>query len=155
MRASIVDPFVQNLVIREKSGTIIAKSTLYINPIEKYGVFNNIEVNENVPDDKKQLIYDKYLDGVIAFINEYNKTYPERPLKQINVGMHLNDLETELRKNKKNAVKILKPIDYAKYGLEENSYAGDSLTEQYILWEKDPNENNTIYAENDQKEPEK
>ena len=49
MHASIIHPNVQNLVVRNEEGRIIAKSTLFVNPNEQYGVMNNFEVYQGVP----------------------------------------------------------------------------------------------------------
>ena len=133
MKASIVDPFVQNLVIRNNFGEIIAKSTLYVNPNEGYGVFNNVEVNNGTEIDTK-MVYKKFIQGAKAFAEEYNKEHPNAKLKQINVGMNLNDLESELKSNNTRSRKILQAIDYADYGLDGRYYSGDSNYEQYIVW---------------------
>lgn len=134
MHASIVHPNIQNLVIKNKDGEIIAKSTLFINPSECFGVFNNVEVNTNITDVEKQKIYQKYIKGVNAFADAYNKEHPEKQLKQINVGLSNNDLINELKKDKTSAQKILKSIDYSKYGYGEHDYRGDSLVDQMIVW---------------------
>ena len=52
MRASILHPDCQNLIIRNDKGQVVAKSTLYINRKERYGVFNNIEINELIDEIK-------------------------------------------------------------------------------------------------------
>lgn len=136
MKASIVDPDVQTLVIRDKNGDIIAKSTLFINPEEQYGVFNNVEIKEGIKD--RQKIYEKYIAGIQKFTEVYNKNNPLKPLKQINVGMHYNDLYSEIHSNTYPSTKLLKSIDYGKvYGKEKQDYNGDSHSIQYTLWEND------------------
>lgn len=136
MRASIIHPNVQNLVIRNKDGEIIAKSTLFINPNEGYGVFNNVEVNTqiNFTNADKQKIYDKYIQGISRFAEEYNKEHPTTKLKQINVGMNLNDLTKELQKNSTKSSKIFVALNYGKYGRKDHLYSGDSELEQYVVW---------------------
>ncbi len=142
MHASIVHPNVQNLAIRNKFGKIIAKSTLYINPKEGYGVFNNVEVNSNIvskPTLEETIacydkIYEKYIEAVNRFANQYNLEHPESPLKQINVGGHLNDLGNQLVKYAKPSSKLLKAIDYSEFGTMGKSYSGDSSMEQYVIW---------------------
>ena len=113
MKASIVHPDVQNLVIRNERGDIIAKSTLYINRDQGYGVFNNVEVNDRIPDEDKKIIYAKYKKAVRMFAEQYNKENPQKPLLQINVGMNANDLEALIRKHNKRSSEILKAIDYS------------------------------------------
>ena len=137
MHASMVDPNVQNLVIRNKDGIIVAKSTLYINPKEGYGVFNNVEINEQIPKKQEAQIYKKYYLGIKTFAEQYNKEHPDNPLMQINVGMHLNDLSDEIKSHHKEASHILKAIDYKKYGIPGQDYNGDSNKEQYVIWQNE------------------
>ena len=130
MRASILHPDCQNLVIKNKEGKIIAKSTLYINKKQGYGVFNNVEINLSVIDEKsKEMIYKKYMEAINAFASKYNEKNPENPIKQINVGMNLNDLHDQIIKNNKKS-SILAGLDFSKYG----KYAGDWKEQQYVLW---------------------
>lgn len=140
MRASIVHPDVQNIVIRDKTGKIVAKSTLYINRQEGYGVCNNVEVNNNVSADDKILIYLKYKKAVEIFAQEYNAKYPELPLKIITVGMHLNDLSEEIQTHHKKSTILYKALDYGKYAFNGRSYNGDSSISQYTIWQ-DSNSN--------------
>ena len=137
MKASIVHPNIQNLVIRNSSGEIIAKSTLFINPEQGYGVFNNVEINSNYIKDKKILakIYDKYIAGVRAFVEKYNNEHPDQKITQINVGMGFNDLKNEIKANNKRAPKLLKAIDYSEYNAYPNGHQGDSYDSQYVLWQ--------------------
>ena len=137
MRASIILPNVQNLVIRNNQGKIIAKSTLYVNVEEGYGVFNNVEVDENINDSYKNEIYNEYMRGVRRFAEEYNKEHPDKPLKQINVGMHLNDLEEQIHEHHNEADELLQAIDYSDYSTSVLGYAGDSGMEQFIIWKAD------------------
>lgn len=136
MKASIVHPNIQNLTIRNREGEIIAKSTLFINTNEGYGVFNNVEVSEyfNFSKEEKRKIYKKYIKGLTAFAEEYNKQHPSNPLKQINVGMGRNDLEEELQKFNKKANHIVRSINYDDYGVDDKIYNGDSAILQYVVW---------------------
>ena len=136
MRASIVDPNVQTMVIRNKNGDIIAKSTLFINPKEQYGVFNNVEIREDIKENDKQKIYSKYILGIEKFVEEYNKQNPNNQLKQINVGMIYNDLKEQIYKQHNPSKNVLESIDYGTvYGKENKTYEGDSKHSQYTLWE--------------------
>ena len=136
MHASIVRPYVQNLVIKDANGNIIAKSTLFVNPWKGYGICNNVEVNYKYLRNEEALgkIYQKYMQGIDEFAKQWNKEHPFRKLKQINVGMGHNDLTEEINAGNKKATKLLTPLDYSKYGKEDNRYAGDSFNEQYIVW---------------------
>lgn len=134
MRASIVHPYIQNLVIRNKSGEIVAKTTLYVNHKKGYGVCNNVEVSLNAQKGKNlEKIYEKVKLGLGEFANAYNKEHPKKKLRQINVGMHLNDLTDQISEKDK-VGKILKAINYEKYCNGSFSYDGDSSISQYILW---------------------
>lgn len=134
MHASIVHPYIQNLVIKSETGDIIAKSTLYINHKKRYGVCNNVEVQGGIKGDKLQHVYQKFMLAINAFAVRYNKENPRRKLKQINVGMGNNDLYNVLISNDHEESKILKPINYKKYGNRDHSHEGDSFYEQYVIW---------------------
>lgn len=137
MRASIIHPDCQNLIIRDKNGEIIAKSTLYINREEGYGLFNNVEIAERISDEDKTLIYKKYIKAVNAFVGKYNHENPALPLKQINVGVHVNDLMVELEKYTQESKTLLKGLDFSLYGNLSSRHEGDWKQGQRILFEKD------------------
>ena len=133
MHASIVHPYIQNLVIKNESGDIIAKSTLYINHRKRYGVCNNVEVRSGIKGEKLNQVYKKFILAINAFAVRYNKENPRRKLKQINVGMGNNDLYNEITSSNEES-SILKPINYKKYGQKDKSHEGDSFYEQYAIW---------------------
>lgn len=135
MHASIVSPDVQNLVIKDKKGEIIAKSTLYINREHGYGVFNNVEVNTNITEDEKNSIYKKYKQAVKRFVDEYNADNPDKKIRKINVGMNLNDLYNQITQNDKEANKLLEAIDYATSYGNGAGHNGDSSDLQYTLYD--------------------
>ena len=137
MRASIVDPNVQNLVIRDKYERIVAKATVFINKREGYGVFNTIQVSQDIGKSYYKQIYEKYILGVEDFINQYNKENPDNPITQVNVGMGLNDLSSFIEENHKYADELLKSLNYSRYGGHGNYYEGDCYRDQYIIWESD------------------
>lgn len=134
MRGSIVDPNIQNLVIRDKNNEIIAKSTLFINPKERYGVFNNVEVNTDIPSYKHEQIYEKFILGARQFVENYNKKNPNSPIEIVTVGMGNNDLEKIIREKNKKIPVILNAIDYSKYANGSNDYSGDSSISQYVVY---------------------
>ena len=135
MRASIVHPDVQNIVIRDKNGVIVAKSTLYVNRAEGYGVCNNVEVNNNVSDEDAELIYKKFKKAVETFAEKYNVKYPDKPLKIITVGMNLNDLSSQITKNDKQSNELYQALNYGTYAYSGSGYNGDSKNSQYVVWE--------------------
>ena len=132
----MIHPNVQNLVIRDASGEIIAKSTLYINPKEGYGVFNNVEIYEKVDTRFYEAIYEKYMLGMKKFIEIYNKQHPERPLRKVNVGMEHNDLGCQIYDRHKEESKLLDAIKYGKFCEYDVGYDGDSDVVQCVLWEE-------------------
>ncbi len=140
MRASIILPDVQNLVVRNKWGAIIAKATLYVNRNEGYGIVNTFEVEKSSfnKNDRKE-IYEKLKLGISAFAEKYNKENPAKPLKIINVGIGINRLEDEVKQDKKESKITLKSINYQEYGREGKIYNGDTLEGQYTIWEDDEN----------------
>ena len=134
VKASILHPDCQNLVIKDKNGRIIAKSTLYINRQQGYGVFNNMEVSEQVDDSMKKYIYECYKEAAREFALRYNELNSKRPITQINVGMLLNDLEPQIVEHDLKDEEMLKGFNFYEYG----NYSGDWWLAQYILW-KDEN----------------
>lgn len=130
-KASILHPSCQNLIIKNDKGEIIAKSTLYINKEEGYGLFNNIEVNHIIDEEDKEDIYKAYMKAVNAFAERYNKKNPNNPLKQINVGIGLNDMKNQLNAYcEMQEDNLLKGIDFSEYG----GHKGDWQRGQYVLW---------------------
>ena len=134
VKASILHPDCQNLVIRNKDGEIVAKSTLYINKKEGYGIFNTIEVDEKITPEEKKQIFKKYMQAVTLFAEKYNKENKNNPLKQINVGVRKNDLLQELEKHTSTSKTILKGIDFSIYGKNTFYYEGDWKHGQRIVW---------------------
>ncbi len=134
MRASIVAPDVQNLILKDSSGRILAKSTLYVNRQEGYGVFNNVEVGTMVDKTKREQIHKKYKLAAAVFAKKYNEEHPDTPLTKITVGMGHNDIDDIIRKEDKRAEYPLHAIPYNRYG---GNWGGDSREEQYIVWENE------------------
>ena len=135
MHASMAHPNVQSLIIRNEKGEIVAKSTLYVNKKEGYGVCNNVEVNTNISTQQsRSKIYQKFILGITEFAERYNKEHKDKPLKQINVGMSHNDLISEIETNNLESQELLKAIDYSKFGISTHCYNGDSSGRQYIVW---------------------
>jgi len=134
MKASILHPDVQNLVINDKYGNPVAKSTVYVNREQRYALFNNVEVNDQFENFKDQ-IYKEYIVGVEAFVRAYNERFRDKPLRKVNVGIHLNDLEEQIKRGRKPS-EMLEGIDFSEYGKKDKMYSGDwSKGDQYTLWE--------------------
>ena len=141
MRASIIHPDVQTLVIRNKNGDPVAKATIYVNREQGYGVFNNVEVSSTISTREKDEIYQQFKNGVNSFAQAYNNKNPHKPLKQITVGMNNNDLEQQIKdiRNGNKPSEILHAINYGDYGIRYRKYSGNWNREegQYLVWQRD------------------
>lgn len=136
MKASILHPDCQNLVIKDEDGRIIAKSTLYINRSQGYGLFNNVEINTRISDDKKEAIYLRFKEATEAFVSKYNEKNKDVPITVVNVGMSLNDLEEVIAKYDSVASQKVTGISFSKYGKPGKMYNGDWQDCQYTIYKK-------------------
>lgn len=143
MSAGIISPDVQNLVFIDEDGMIVGKSTLYINREEGYGVFNNVEINNDIPILELRPIYKKYKEAIERFAVQYNKENPDKPLKKINVGFSHNDLNFYIMnsdKKEKDDNLLIAP-DYSQFSFPGyGHYSGDSSFAQFIMWSKEDEE---------------
>lgn len=130
VKGSILNPDCQNIVIRNSKGQIVAKSTLYVNRKEGYGVLNTVSVNDNIDLQSREKIYDKFMEAIAVFVEKYNAVNSDKPLKQINVGMSINSLSNYFVKRNKRANIILQGLDFYEYG----DYGGDWQDDQRIVW---------------------
>lgn len=150
MRASMISKDCQNLIIKDKNGEIVAKSTLYVNKKYGYAVFNNVEVKETISDnffsrdfydnvrsiDKE--IYLALKKGIIDFVENYNRENPDNKLQVVTVGAHLNDLIDVIRETDQESKVNYPAKHYGLYGEDVyGSYEGDSQISQYILWKSE------------------
>ena len=143
--SSILAPDVQNLVIRDSKGEIIAKGTMYVNKDKGYAVINDFELNqryrnhessagryivdETSPEEQdRELIFKAFQRGLRAFIEEYDRQNPEKPLQQINVGMGYNRLKKQVERFKKATSNLTVPSEY--------SFKDAMTNEQYILYQR-------------------
>ena len=149
-RATITAPDVQNLVIRDLSGEIIAKGTMYVNKKLGYAVINDFELNadyrkheivsgiydskiEGRDEKNRELIFNAFQRGLKAFIEEYDRQNPDRPMQQVNVGMGYNKLRRQVERFKKDISLLTVPPEYFFQDAMSNA--------QYILYyryEKEP-----------------
>ena len=153
-KKSMTAPDVQNLVVRDAKGEIIAKGVLYLNKEQGYGVFNDFEIHRNYKkheimnvlevfggrykvspnskdEQKRERIFETLQRGMQAFIEEYDKQNPDKPLKQINVGMGYNKLKRQVEQFEKASENLTVPADYS---------FQDASEEQYILYKRETNE---------------
>ena len=134
---SMLHPDFQNLVIRDNKNNIIAKSTLYVNREQGYGVFNNVEISAMVDKSEYKKIYKKYIQAVEHFVSIYNQENPNNRIKQINVGMGNNDLGVQIIDHNKKG-KVLETLNVLDYSDKAGFYMGDAKDKQYILYKEKP-----------------
>lgn len=152
MRASIMNNDVQNMAIRARvkleNGKFvdlgyIAKATFYINRNERYGIFNTIKVRDiELNKALREKLFDAFIRGMKDFVSYYNKENPTNTLKEITIGKSSNDLVEMFQQHCRKRIgdDILIPLDFGKFGNENLNYFGDSVEEQFILYD----ENNLI-----------
>ena len=154
--ATITTPDVQNLVIRNSKGNIIAKGAMYVNRKYGYAVINDFELNRkykhhersseieyepddntgryDVPEDSKEeeereLIFKAFQRGIQAFIEEYDSQNPDNPIKQVNVGKGYNRLKRQVDRFERALEKLDVPPDYKFWDATESS--------QYVLYKRE------------------
>lgn len=163
--SSITKKDVQNLVVRDSKGEIIAKGTMYIDEEQGYGLFNDFELNKKYrknedksngyggiydgdekdeselsESEKKQrkerdLIFYAFQRGISAFVEEYDKQHADKPLQQINVGMGYNRLKRNVEQFEKATKLLTVPGEYRFEDAEKG---------QYILYRRDEREKKNI-----------
>ena len=144
MRAMITSKNMQALVIRNHKEEIIAFGIIYVNREEGYAVVNDFEVNKKYKDEKgskrkeeqRRAIYNKAMEGVVAFVEEYNKEYPEIPIMKVTCGISPNwdTINDFIRKNPKSS--ILKAPDFSEFHYvgASDRWQGDWHKEQYVIY---------------------
>ena len=119
-KQSMISPELQNLVVKDNTGAIVAKGTIYVNEEHGFGVINDFEIHSkfkkhemnlidgryNVPADSadektRQMIFNAFMRGINAFVKEYDSLHENCPIKQINVGMDHNRLKLQTMQFKK------------------------------------------------------
>ncbi len=135
MRASMILDNCQNLVIRNGFGEIIAKATIYVNKIEKYAVFNNVEGSLNYSNEKdKENIYHAFMRGAEAFFKTYNENNPENPLSNISIGANRNKIIDYLDDDNHPIVEVQESLHFGSYALDSyHGYNGDWRTKQRLV----------------------
>ncbi len=146
MRAMIIHPDIQPLVIRDFDNNIISFGIIYVNRKEGYAVVNDFEVNKKYigKDDKRKAIYDKAMEGVRAFVEEYNRENSQNPIKVVTCGrpsipnwIALNDF---IEKNPKSEILKAPNFNDFKYA-GSGSWPGDWHRNQYVIWQMEEMEN--------------
>jgi len=136
MKQSIERDDVQNMIIRNSEGNIVAKATIYVNREKGYAVFNDIEMNRNYGDEmaqndksdneKRVKIYKAFKRGVSAFVEKYNENNKDVPITQVNVGWGFNRLKQVIKSFEIKSEDILEVLDSFQ----------DAKNEQWIVYRK-------------------
>lgn len=99
VRLSILNPVVQNMVVRNRQGQIVAKGTLAVNEATGKIVFNDFEMHDDYRSEhnKKQEaarneIFAAFMRGTDAVIKQYNTLHQQQPLQFVLVGGKNNKL---------------------------------------------------------------
>ena len=113
LRAGFESPDVQNLVLRNAAGQIIAAAPMYVNQQYGYAVINGFQVGqkyrvgknrgfeERTTLEQRQLIFDSFMDGLNKFIEEYDRQHPKKPIRFVSVGYKRNKLKDQIEKLEK------------------------------------------------------
>lgn len=132
---SVLNPNVQNVVIRNKNGEIVAKSTIYVNRKQGYAVCNTFKASTKLSVTELCGVYDKFKQAIKDFATRYNQKF-EPKLKVVNIGMDFNDLRIQIKKNDKKANTLLPSFDFSVYSNKiGHKYKGDADFEQYTVWQ--------------------
>lgn len=136
MNESIINDSVQNLIIRNAKGDIVAKSTIYVNKDKGYAVFNDIEMNrkygnevnedEYSDSDLREKIYKAFKRGVKAFVTKYNEKNSGNPINQVNIGWGYNRLKQVIKKYEVESDEVFEALDCFK----------DASNKQYVIYKK-------------------
>jgi ArsR family metal-binding transcriptional regulator len=125
MVQSMINPLIQNLIIRDEKGDIVAKSTAYYNKEEQYILFNNVEaiydLNEKEKKNQSFLNKEEIIKTIMRAINDQINALHEQgsEIREVRVGMKNNDLftESDLKIVKSN---LLPNYPYKKYDGDAN-----------------------------------
>lgn len=141
MKASMLHDSVQNFVIRNENGEIIAKSTIYINRKEQYAVLNTLESNMTYRNTTAlNCIYECLMLGLQSFIEKYNINN-DKPLLKVTIGDKQNVISELLNEKNHTLTDVLKAIDYSEYRYTINdqvfgNHGNDSDSAQRLLYER-------------------
>lgn len=143
VNASMTENDVQNLIVRDAKGDIIAKAAMYVNSVTGYAVINEFELNEKYKaneyssgkyttsdsnqENDRELIFAAFKRGINAFVSEYDKEHPKKPILQVAVGMGYNRLKKQCERYKDVTLALQVPVDY---------FFQDAAFEQKVLYER-------------------
>jgi len=135
MRGMIIHPDMQPLVIRDFDNNIVSFGIIYVNREEGYAVVNDFEVNRKYDNSQqREAIYQKAMQGVTAFVKEYNQENPAKPIKKVTSGISPNwDAINEfIKKNPQSEILKAPNFDDFKYA-GSGSWSGDWHRQQYEI----------------------
>lgn len=135
MRAMIIHPDMQPLVIRDFDNNIISFGIIYVNREEGYVVVNDFEVNKKYENlQQREAIYQKAMQGVNAFVEEYNQENPSQPIKKVTCGISPNwdAINAFIRKNPRSEILKAPNFNDFKYN-GSGSWSGDWHRGQYEI----------------------
>lgn len=134
-KATVTAEDVQNLVIRNRQGEIMSKGALYVNKEQGYVVINDFEMDQgyrqhedrshdprggyytDAPDSEtaktRQEIFDTYMRGVNAFVEEYDKENPDKPIEMVVVGRLFNRLKKQCEEYERLTEHLTVPAEYS------------------------------------------
>lgn len=135
MRASIITDNVQNLVIRNSLGEIIAKSTLYVNREHGYGVFNNVEASLKLKEEDLESLYEAFIRGAEEFVRIYNENNDIK-LTQLTIGAGRNRIDNKLERHGHQITELLEGLNFKDYSFDSKGYRGDWLYKQRLVLSK-------------------
>lgn len=143
-KSTILANDVQNLVVKNYKGDIVAKAAMYVNQKYGYIVLNEFEIDktykknetsqsgiytddDGIAGKSRDAIFNAFLRGINDFVKEYDAEHPKRPIKKVHVGMGYNRLkkQCEMYKSAKKNLQIPE-----EYGFD------DAKQEQKVLYEK-------------------
>ena len=138
-RAMILHPDMQPLVIKNIKGEIVCFGIIYVNRKEGYAVVNDFELNKQYDTDEvREEIYNKTMQGVNAFVTQYNKENDDNPIKIVTSGISPNwvAINDFIRENPTS--EILKAPDFGDFKYAGSGWwPGDWHKDQHVIWEID------------------
>ncbi len=146
MRAMIIHPDIQPLVVRDFDNKIISFGIIYVNREQGYAVVNDFEMNKKYVGKEKQrkAIYEKAMQGVRAFVEEYNTENPDKPIRRVTCGISPNweAINDYIKQNPQSEILKAPNFNDFHYAGSSSAWSGDWHREQYEIWRmEDKNEN--------------
>ena len=118
---------------------------MYLNKDKGYAVINDFQLNEKYrnhegclgrydveetssDEQNREMIFKAFQRGVRAFIEEYDRQNPSKPLTQINIGMGYNRLKRQVERFERATSNLTVPAEY--------SFQDAINYEQHILYQR-------------------